>query len=103
MRRTEILIIKYRRVTVIESSETVRNEVVEAEGVAVETQFSTESRHSPKLFAPLEKKRTWLAALVSKLFGSGPTHNYTTTNSSGAESIHQNKCSKGNSHEQSQT
>lgn len=68
MRRSEILIIRYRRISVVENSHTVRNEVVEADCVVVETQLSTESSQNPKLFAPPDKKKTLLVALISRLF-----------------------------------
>jgi hypothetical protein len=66
MRQSEILIIRYRRVTVIEHSQAIRVESVESDAVSTETKLSPISKPGPAQ-TPRKTPESWFA-LITRLF-----------------------------------
>jgi hypothetical protein len=66
MRRSEILIIRYRRVTVIEESHAIRVERDEADAVSTEPKLSPVSKPRPAQ-TPRKTLESWFA-LITRLY-----------------------------------
>jgi len=66
MRRSEILIIRYRRVTVIEHSQAILVETVESDAVSTETKLSPVSKPRSAQ-TPQKTHESWFA-LITRLF-----------------------------------
>ena len=68
MRRTEILIIRYRRTNVIQDSLTVTNEIGETDYVEAETEIPCELTRHLNGFEKSGRMSHRLVALIRKLF-----------------------------------